>query len=268
MMACALYFSLQQKFEAGEYPTMSMLLADVLLIVENTRQFFHPDSANHRQADALETAGSQLLQRVLVSASQLHESDSEDSDFSPSPTELTLSIPTSRLPSLSKRQSLSSPNMSSDQFSSSVTSSNPRSGSAPERKVPPLKINLASIREGDSKVTTPTKGGVNAARSLTSGGSKTTVQLPEVAEFPAWVGEYLSSDDPIKKYAAAVFSHCDSLGDCVAEPFHLLPSREQYPDYYRIITQPVDLYTIQRNVEVREGLGSGGGAEIREWRWG
>jgi len=231
---------------------MSALLSDVRLMTNNTRQFFHPDSANHRQAEALERACSRVLQHVLASAQMQESDDSEDSDSSLSPTELTLRIPTSHLPSISSRRlSSSSLNLSSNQFSSSSTSS-PLSGNTPERKVPPLKISLASIQEGDGEDATSPKGGGGVGRSSTSGSSNTaTLQSPEVTEFPAWVHEYLASDDPIRKYTAAVFSYCDSSGECVAEPFHLLPSREQYPDYYRIITQPMDLWTIQRNVEGR-----------------
>ena len=67
----------------------------------------------------------------------------------------------------------------------------------------------------------------------------------------AWIQEYLTSNDPIKMFLAAVYDYHDALsGEFIAEPFHQLPSKTQYPNYYKVITQPMDLATIHRNVEV------------------
>lgn len=184
-------------------------------------------------------------------------------------------IPTARL-SLSSRRLSSADNATPTLHSSAA----PSSGS--ELKVPTLKINLASIKAnsksdvfmGESsgnqdeaevsipKVTIPKVSAAKSStpKSLASKSSVPKVSTPanstskssalKISDPESWVQDYLASDDPIKKFIAAVFNFHDHSGDFVAEPFHQLPSRKEYPEYYDIITQPIDLLTIQRNTEV------------------
>ena len=66
-----------------------------------------------------------------------------------------------------------------------------------------------------------------------------------------WVQDYAGSGDPVKICIGSVYEHRDILtGDSLSEPFHSLPSRSEYPEYYRVITQPIDLKTICKNAEV------------------
>ncbi len=254
---------------------MTSYLEDIQLILDNTRQFFHPGSTEYQQAAALEKSCSQVLLDYGF-ASSSHESESDSSESLQSPTELTLRIPTSRLSLSSRRHS------GADSATPTLHSSTaPSSGSGP--KVPTLKINLASIKaDSKSEITTGEIRGsqeeaevsvpkitipkASASRGSTpkSSASKSSIRKgstptssaskSSAAKIPdpeAWVQEYLASDDPVKKFMAAVFNFHDHSGDLVAEPFHQLPSREEYPEYYRVITQPIDLLIIQRNTEVR-----------------
>ena len=67
----------------------------------------------------------------------------------------------------------------------------------------------------------------------------------------------MGSDDPLRVYFALVYNFHDSSGDFVAEVFHALPSRKEYPEYYRIITEPIDLNIIKKNVDVSSIATSG-----------
>ena len=55
--------------------------------------------------------------------------------------------------------------------------------------------------------------------------SSLRVQLrTKVTRSKAWLQEYVSSNEPLKMYLAAVYEHTDPTGVCVAEVFHELPS--------------------------------------------
>ena len=55
----------------------------------------------------------------------------------------------------------------------------------------------------------------------------------------------------MREYFASIYDHHDPISEeFVAELFHELPSRRDYPEYYRVITEPIDLATIRSNIEV------------------
>lgn len=211
-----LTFIFQQKIKTDEYDSLSSFLADVRLIFDNTQLFFEPSSSEYQQAMTLEASFTQTLKEYGFGA----ESES-DSDSVRSPTELTLRIPKSHLHPGSITSS-----------SATASSTTPASTNL---KVPSLKINLSSSRPDGKALAI--KGGVASS-------SKTT-------RSHAWIQDFLSSNDPVKMYLAAVYNYHDpATGDFTAEPFLQLPSRTQYPDYYRVIVQPMDLLTIRSNTEV------------------
>ena len=41
----------------------------------------------------------------------------------------------------------------------------------------------------------------------------------------------------------------DDEGTIMASPLMILPSRKRYPDYYRTISDPIDLTTIRNNIK-------------------
>ena len=209
---------LQQKVKTEVYSTLASFLADVQLILDNTRLFFQPLSTEYQQAMALEAAFTQTLkENGFVMESEY------DSDFVRSPTELTLRIPKSHLQSSSS--------ISSTSATATVSASTSTSGSL---KVPSLKIMTSSLKQ-DGKATL-----VKPAAST----SKLTCS-------ETWIHDYLASNDPMKMIIAAIHNYHDPVTeDFIAEPFHQLPSRSQYPEYYRVIVQPIDLLTIRNNVEV------------------
>ncbi len=132
---------------------------------------------------------------------------------------LTLRIPKVQLPSLrSPRPLTRSQRMSSSSESSVSTNKSTPTTSKP----PPAKSS---------------SGGKASAKGTRS---------------RAWIDEYLGSDDPFKMYLAQVYNHHDSSGDYVAELFHSLPSRKEYPEYYRVISEPIDLSTIKKKIDVSQ----------------
>ena len=200
----------QQKVKTDMYSSLSLFLDDVLLMLDNTRLFFTSHSTEHVQATALEAAFTEVLKEYGFGDTE-YESDS---DSMQSPTTLTMRIPTLHL----------------HHATSSATAEPTASSSADsDHRVPNLKITLPSIRAGN----------------------KREVSGVKVAPSQPWLDDYLNSNDPIKMFLAAVYDYHDPVtGDYTSEPFHLLPSRAKYPEYYRVIVQPMDLLTVHKNTEV------------------
>ncbi|KAM9409587.1 polybromo 1, like [Pholidichthys leucotaenia] len=53
----------------------------------------------------------------------------------------------------------------------------------------------------------------------------------------------------LEQLLEAIVSHTDPLGRPVSELFQKLPSKVQYPDYYAIIKEPIDLRTIAQRIQ-------------------
>lgn len=120
--------------------------------------------------------------------------------------------------------------------------------SSTESKVSSVKQPSKSTPTGRGSTTV--SGGRGSATKLAP--STPAVRGKAITRPQAFVEEYAASDDPVKKFLSAVYSHRDPvLGEDVVEPFMQLPSRTLYPEYYKVITQPIDLSTIHKNVEVR-----------------
>lgn len=102
-----------------------------------------------------------------------------------------------------------------------------------------------------------------------SGSSRIQQPRSKLTRSKAWLQDYLTSTDPLKMFLAAVYEHTDSTGVCVAEVFHELPSAkvwwfllfhwlnrfsilvlQDYPEYYEVITEPIDLNIMKKNLEV------------------
>ena len=102
-----------------------------------------------------------------------------------------------------------------------------------------------------------------------SGSSRIQQPRSKLTRSKAWLQDYLTSSDPLKMFLASVYEHTDSTGVCVAEVFHELPSAkvcqfllfhrlnrfsilvlQDYPEYYEVITEPIDLNIIKKNLEV------------------
>ena len=52
------------------------------------------------------------------------------------------------------------------------------------------------------------------------------------------------------RFKTVKYSEADDGVRYLCEMFVELPSKSEYPDYYEVIHQPIDLMTIQRNIEV------------------
>lgn len=213
---CVCVHVLQQKVKTEVYGSLSSFLADVQLMLDNTRLFFDPLSSEYQQATALEATFTLTLKEYGFAA----ESDS-DSDSVRSPTELTLRIPKSHLhPSSSTSTTTTTPSDST--LASSI------------HKLPNLKITLPSLKLERKAIVV-----------------KDDPSISKLTDTPAWISDYVVSNDPVRMFIAAVYNyHEPATGDFTAEPFHQLPSRTQYPEYYRVILQPIDLLSMHNNAEV------------------
>jgi protein polybromo-1 len=89
----------------------------------------------------------------------------------------------------------------------------------------------------------------SSGKTSQSGLSRQQQPRSKLTRSKAWLQGYMSSGDPLKLFLAAVYEHTDSTGVCIAEVFHELPSAKDYPEYYEVITEPIDLHTIKRNLE-------------------
>uniref|UniRef100_A0A3Q2PIJ1 Protein polybromo-1 n=1 Tax=Fundulus heteroclitus TaxID=8078 RepID=A0A3Q2PIJ1_FUNHE len=54
----------------------------------------------------------------------------------------------------------------------------------------------------------------------------------------------------LEQLLEAIVSHTDPSGHLVSELFQKLPSKVQYPDYYAIIKEPIDLRTIAQRIQI------------------
>ena len=343
-----------------EYETISAFLADVQLLLSNTRLFYGQSSDEYKQADVLEADFTQVLNEYGIGAASSRSSPSTPSSSSsvssfsnlPSPMSLTLRIPKAHFqftpPVTGKRthrsSSSSEPGRRGSQSSTTLLESKgltkptvSTSGSKGLSTKPIsegkgltkstvsassgkglstlavsegkgltrttvsvssgkglttksgaeskglTKSAVLSVKGSTTKTGTEGKGATKSAvaveskgvtksvvsgsggRGVTTKGAGTTSSgRSKASRQQPWIQEYLTSEDPIKIYLAAVCSYMEpGSGEHVAEPFLQLPSRTLYPEYYRVITQPMDLSTMHKNVEVRwrgrEGRGKGGG---------
>ena len=118
-----------------------------------------------------------------------------------------------------------------------------------------LRGALSSGKPGQPSSKTSSKTGQAAVKPApgdpSSSSSTSRLQLRiKVTRSKAWLEDYLASGDPLKMYVAAVYDHRDTAGVCLAEVFHELPSAKDYPEYYQVITEPIDLNIMRRNLEV------------------
>uniref|UniRef100_A0A3B3H657 Polybromo 1, like n=1 Tax=Oryzias latipes TaxID=8090 RepID=A0A3B3H657_ORYLA len=60
----------------------------------------------------------------------------------------------------------------------------------------------------------------------------------------------LSLKEVLEQLLEAIVFHTDSSGRCVSEFFQKLPSKVQYPDYYAIIKEPIDLRMIAQRIQI------------------
>uniref|UniRef100_A0A146VZA5 Protein polybromo-1 n=1 Tax=Fundulus heteroclitus TaxID=8078 RepID=A0A146VZA5_FUNHE len=71
---------------------------------------------------------------------------------------------------------------------------------------------------------------------------------------PGMSNEYEASGSNLKEVLEqlleAIVSHTDPSGHLVSELFQKLPSKVQYPDYYAIIKEPIDLRTIAQRIQI------------------
>ena len=202
-----------------EYDSITDFLEDVQLLLNNSRLFYSTSSDEYQQVDALEVD----YTRVLLSEHGIGVSSGgrsrSSSDSVRSPTHLTLRIPKSHF-----------------KFT-------PPASTPPARRT---NSTSESVPKGESSsVKQERKGGKKSAGGVAGGrGKPTRVQ--------GLVQEFSCSDDPVKIFLAAVFNYHDpGSREYVAEPFVHLPPRALYPEYYKVITQPIDLTTICKNTEVR-----------------
>ena len=110
------------------------------------------------------------------------------------------------------------------------------------------------IREIFSPASTPSDGsppsltlripkdqlrGLSAGKTGQSGSSRLQLRT-KLTRSKAWLQEYLTSEDPLKMYMAAVYEHTDPTGVCVAEVFHELPSvKVQCTMYMYVYTRTI-----------------------------
>ena len=236
---------IQHKVVTDEYVTITAFLSDVQLLLSNTRQYYGPASEEYQQVNDLEVAFAPVLSEHGIGveppgsgsgsgSGSISSSSDLDSNHT-SPTHLTLKIPKLHF-QLATTPPATSATMA---VATAVTPLSPRKArkASLSSESAPARGGASSLSKSDAK---------KLSGSVSGRGGKVT-------RSQAWIREYLEGEDPIKMYLAAVFDYHDTVtGDYVAEPFLLLPSPSLYPDYYKVITQPMDLATIRKNVEVRE----------------
>ena len=191
---------------------MDSFLDDVRLLFDNAKLFYDASSEEHISTVELEKAFAGKLADCGVGVAK------RKGQSPLSPPSLTLKIPKSHLISL--------PGSKTRKTSSSSDSSR---------------------RSSLSQLLSTSKSGQSTSKTGSAG--RQPVRL-KVTRSRAWVEEWANSNNPVKLFMSAVYDHHDSSGAYVAEIFHELPSRQDYPDYYRVITEPLDLNMIKKNTEV------------------
>lgn len=207
-----------------EYRTVEAFLDDIRLLFNNTKLFYPHNSEEYCSTVELEKVFTQKLADCGCGTSG-------DDERSPSPPSLTLKIPKSHL--------ITPPTGKSRKTSISSESSQQSRRSS-------LSQLLSSNKPGSSSQSAQ-KTGQSSSKAGSTG--RPPLRL-KVTRSRAWVEEYANSDDPVKIFMASVYDYHDVSGSYVAEVFHELPSRQDYPEYYRVITEPLDLNMIKKNTEV------------------
>lgn len=66
------------------------------------------------------------------------------------------------------------------------------------------------------------------------------------------IGEYTLEDpsDPLEHLYTSVFAHQDTSKRFVSLLFRKLPPKSQFPDYYEVIQDPIDLKDIAKKLKV------------------
>ncbi|KAG1687281.1 Protein polybromo-1 [Nymphon striatum] len=68
------------------------------------------------------------------------------------------------------------------------------------------------------------------------------------------ISEYAEDDSPLEDLFSAVMSAVDHENRSLSNMFQLLPSRNKYPDYYKLIEEPTDLKTVATKIQNGEYL--------------
>ena len=215
---------------------MESFLDDVRLLFNNTTLFYPHDSEEYSSTVELEGAFTRKLADCGCGTTVGGGGGGEDGrgQSSPSPPSLTLKIPKSHL--------ITPPTGKSRKTSISSESSHASRRSS-------LSQLLSSSSKPGSTSYSQSAQKTNQSGSKTGSSSRHGLRL-KVTRSRAWIEEYASSDDPVKIFMASVYDYHDATGSYVAEVFHELPSRQDYPEYYRVITEPLDLNMIKKNTEV------------------
>ncbi|XP_076317275.1 protein polybromo isoform X4 [Tachypleus tridentatus] len=62
-------------------------------------------------------------------------------------------------------------------------------------------------------------------------------------------GDFYEEENPFEELFTAVMTATDQDGRSISSLFQLLPSKTRYPEYYRVIKEPVDLKTIATRIQ-------------------
>jgi hypothetical protein len=218
-----------------EYRTVELFLNDIRLLFNNTKLFYPRDSDEYRSTVELEKAFTQKLADSGCGTSGSGGGAAEDGrdQGSSSLPSLTLKIPKSHL---------ITPPTGKSQKNVSISD---------ESNQPRRRSSLSQMLSSNSKHGSYSGSAQKTGQSSSKGGAASRPPLRlKVTRSRAWVEEYASSDDPVKIFMASIYDYHDGTGSYVAEVFHELPSRQDYPEYYRVITEPLDLNIIKKNTEV------------------
>ena len=197
------------------------------LLFSNTKLFYARSSDEYCSTSELERAFTKKLVECGCSVQGMTYGQGQRST---SPPNLTLKIPKSHL--------ISTPAGKSRKTSLSSESSHQSRRSS-----------LSQLLSTGKSVPSVPKTSQTAAKTGSTG--RLPVRL-KVTRSRAWVEEYAESNDPVRIFMSSVYDYHDLTGVYVAEIFHELPSRQDYPEYYRVITEPLDLNMIKKNTEVIE----------------
>jgi protein polybromo-1 len=220
---------IRKRIKSKEYPDLLALQTDFDLMFENAIKYNEVGSAIHKDASLLKRAVREKVRGLMMSVERKDSTIGSATVESASPA----SPPTKRNDSKLKesdrkigRLSRMSPEYDADSNADSVPAP------ASSRKRPNSHQKQMVEEMSDSATTTPLR--------------LTAAPVKEQAGTPGTVS--LSSAMWAVYHAITSITDPDDSSYQLCEPFMKLPNRRDYSDYYRIISDPIDLRTIRKRI--------------------
>jgi len=212
------FIKIQQRLKTEEYESFKQFDADIQLLFNNAIQFYTVDSVKHKDAQELLELYESEKQKRSIDAESIEEAATRVSQktIKKNPQAICKADPDEE--------------EAQDEQEEEEDTKNTSGSTASLRK----RKSIASTSFIKSKAAPKKRASLDEA------------QTSSVVKKQSYSTENLNLY--LEDYLDAICSYQDETQRYLANVFYILPSAKDYPDYYEIITKPIDLKQIARKI--------------------